>query len=59
VGSYSIAEARAAWEQILPTLQRVRAKPIVDQIFPFNKLHEAFARLAEGPMGKVVLRINA
>jgi hypothetical protein len=29
----------------------------VDQVFEFEDVRGAFARLAEGPMGKVLLRI--
>lgn len=30
----------------------------VDSVFPFEQLTQAFARLAQGPMGKVLLGAN-
>jgi NADPH2:quinone reductase len=58
VGSYTNAESRAAWTQILTLLNRTDAKPLIDRIFPFDQLPAAFARLAEGPMGKVLLSVS-
>ncbi len=55
VGSYTNAESRAAWRSITSILQRTKAKPIIDRVFPFDQLPAAFARLAEGPMGKVLI----
>lgn len=57
VGSYTPAEARAAWETAVGLLRRTGAKPVVDRIFPFDQLHAAFDRLAAGPMGKVLVEI--
>ena len=57
VGAYTNAETRAAWEQIVALLAESGAKPIVDSVFPFDQLKQGFARLAEGPMGKVLLRV--
>jgi hypothetical protein len=31
---------------------------VVDQVFAFDRVKEAFARLAEGPMGKVLVRVS-
>ena len=58
VGAYTNPEARAAWSQILELLSRIGARPSVDSVFPFENLPEAFARLAEGPMGKVLLEVK-
>jgi NADPH2:quinone reductase len=44
---------------VLELLNRTGARPLVDSVFSFDQLPQAFKRLAEGPMGKVVLRINA
>ena len=57
VGAYTNAETRAAWNQILQLLSRTGSKPIVDSIHPMEQLTEAFARLARGPMGKVLVKI--
>lgn len=59
VGAYGSAEMRAAWEDVLRLLRKTGAKPLVDSVFPFDQLPQAFARLAEGPMGKVVLRVTS
>ena len=55
VGSYTNAESRAAWSEVVSLLHRAKAKPIIDQVFPFDQLPLAFAHLALGPMGKVLI----
>ena len=57
VGTYTNAQTRAAWEQIVALLAKTGARPVVDRVLPFDQLKQAFARLAEGPMGKVLLRV--
>lgn len=56
VSSYSNAESRTAWKNSLELLAKTGAKPIVDRVFDFTDVPAAFARLKEGPMGKVVIR---
>jgi NADPH2:quinone reductase len=58
VGTYTNAESRAAWQEVLGLLARTGARPLVDHVFAFDQLPQAFARLAEGPLGKVVLEVN-
>ena len=58
VGAPGNAEARAAWRQILELLSRTGARPLVDSVFPFDQLPQAFERLAQGPMGKVLLEVK-
>jgi NADPH2:quinone reductase len=58
VGAYTNAEAHDAWGQALKLLSRTGARPLVDSVFPFEQLPQAFSRLAEGPMGKVVLQVK-
>jgi len=58
VGSYTTAESRAAWDHIVAILDSAGAKPVIDELFPFDQLPAAFARLEQGPMGKVLLKIN-
>ena len=58
VGAASPVETQAAWAEIIRCLARQGARPEVDRAFPFEALPEAFARLAEGPMGKVLLRVR-
>lgn len=57
VGAYTNAESRAAWHEVLRLLARTGARPLVDSVFPFEQIQRAFARLAEGPMGKVLLEV--
>ena len=57
VGDYSAAQAQAAWKQIVPRLAKIGAHPVIDHVFPFEDAKAAFARLAEGPMGKVLVRV--
>jgi NADPH2:quinone reductase len=56
VGTYTAPQAQAAWEKVVELLGSRGAKPLVDSIFPFGEVKTAFARLAAGPMGKVLLR---
>jgi NADPH2:quinone reductase len=57
VGAYK-REAQAVWGACLRLLDKTGARPLVDQVFPFEQLPLAFARLAEGPMGKVLLQVK-
>lgn len=58
VGSYTREEARENWNQIVEVLQRGGKRPVVDSVWEFEKLKEAFGRLGSGPMGKVLLRVK-
>lgn len=59
VGAYTNAESRAAWQEILRLLSQTAARPLVDSAFPFAQLPKAFERLAQGPMGKVLLTVKS
>lgn len=59
VGAYTNAESRDAWRDVLELLARTGARPLVDEVFPFDKLPQAFERLAQGPLGKVLVRVPA
>jgi NADPH2:quinone reductase len=59
VGAYTNAESRAAWPEVLRLLNQSGARPLVDSVFPFEEIQKAFARLAEGPMGKVLLQVRS
>lgn len=56
ISTYTNEESRAAWRQVLNLLAKTKARPLVDSVWPFEELKGAFARLAEGPLGKVLLR---
>ncbi len=58
VGASTNAESRAAWTQVVQLLARAGARPQVDKVFPFDQLPQAFERLAQGPMGKVLLAVQ-
>ena len=55
VGAWTNSESRAAWQEVLSLLTRGGARPQVDQVFPFEQLPQAFERLTQGPLGKVLL----
>jgi len=57
IGALSNAESRAAWKELLGLLSNRNARPVVDSRFPFEQLPQAFVRLAEGPLGKVLLEV--
>jgi NADPH2:quinone reductase len=57
VGDYTPEAAQTAWKKVLAHLHAIKAKPVVDGIYPFEDVPAAFARLAHGPMGKVLVRI--
>jgi NADPH2:quinone reductase len=56
VGDYSAEAAQEAWCEIVARLKAIKKRPVVDSIFGFDDVKKAFARLAEGPMGKVLVR---
>ena len=58
VGSYSAAQSQSVWKSVLGLLEKSNAKPLVDSVHPFDALPGAFARLKQGPMGKVLLRTS-
>ena len=47
----------AAWNEIVSRLAAIGKRPVVDSIFSFEEVKPAFARLQQGPMGKVIVRI--
>jgi NADPH2:quinone reductase len=57
VGAYTNAESRDAWQAVLKLMQSRGARPVIDSVFPFADLKKAFERLAQGPMGKVLIQI--
>jgi len=57
VSDFTPEQAQAAWKEITGRLNAMGQKPIVDHVFAFDQVKQAFARLAEGPMGKVLVRV--
>ena len=57
VSDYTADVARTVWKQIVSQLNATGRRPVIDQIFPFDEVKAAFARLSHGPMGKVLVRV--
>ena len=57
VGDYTAEDAHMAWKQILERLAAIGRRPVVDTVFSFEEVKKGFARLAQGPMGKVLVRV--
>ena len=57
VGDYSSEEAQSAWKEIVQRLNSIGKRPVVDEVFQFQDVKAAFRRLAQGPMGKVLVRV--
>jgi NADPH2:quinone reductase len=50
--------AQAAWRDIVDRLAVIGRRPIIDSTFAFEEVKAAFARLHEGPMGKVLVSVS-
>ena len=57
IATYTLEESHAAWHTVLKTLEINSARPLIDHLFEFAEVPAAFARLAEGPLGKVIIRV--
>lgn len=57
VGDYTPESARVAWKDIVARLSAMGRRPVIDHIFPFREVKAAFERLAQGPMGKVLVEV--
>lgn len=58
VADYSAEEAQAGWQGIVERLNKLGKRPVVDQVFAFEDVKQAFARLNQGPMGKVLVKVS-
>jgi NADPH:quinone reductase len=59
VGAYTPAGSQEAWQDIVETLDTAGVRPPIDRVFPMEDVQGAFARLHEGPMGKVLVDVTA
>lgn len=59
VGDYTPEQAQSSWKEIVKRLDAARQKPVIDAVYPFEEVKAAFARLNQGPMGKVLVRVGA
>ena len=57
VADFTPAQAQAAWAEMVGRLDAMGKRPVVDGVFAFADVPAAFARLAAGPMGKVLVRV--
>jgi len=57
VGDYTAKDAQAAWSEITTRLDTLHRRPIVDSIVAFDEVKAGFTRLAQGPLGKVLVRV--
>ena len=57
VGDYTAQAAQSVWGEIVRRLDAIGQRPQVDSIVPFEEVKKGFARLAQGPMGKVLVRV--
>lgn len=57
VADFTPESAQLTWQEIVQRLDAIRKRPVIDHVFPFEGVKDAFARLAEGPMGKVLVRV--
>jgi NADPH2:quinone reductase len=57
VSDFGAEQAQAAWKEITRRLAAIGQKPVVDHVFGFEEVKQAFTRLGEGPMGKVLVRV--
>jgi NADPH2:quinone reductase len=57
VADYTPEEARRTFDEIVKRLDQAGRRPVIDHVFEFTEVKEAFRRLAEGPMGKVLVRV--
>ena len=59
VGKLVPTQAQDGWRRIVDTLGAANARPVIDRIFPMEQVQEAFAQLAGGHMGKVLVEIQS
>jgi len=57
VTDYGPEVAQRVWKEIVSRLGAANQRPIIDSVFEFDKLREAFDKLAAGPCGKVLLKV--
>jgi len=58
VHDYTPEAAQIVWKEIVRRMAEGGKRPVIDGVFAFEDVKDAFARLAEGPMGKVVVRVG-
>lgn len=59
VGAYRPEESQEAWARIVDVLNGADMRPVVDRVFPMDKVQDAFAHLQSGPLGKVLIDVRS
>ena len=59
VATYSPESAQTTWKEIVGRLDAIKKRPVIDRVFPFEDVKAAFAHLAQGPMGKVLVAFRS
>jgi len=57
VGDYSAEQAQVIWKEIVARLEDIGRRPQIDITVPFENVKDGFVRLAQGPMGKVLVQV--
>ena len=57
VSDFTPEAAQTVWKEIVARLDAMGKRPVIDHVFSFDEVKQAFARLGQGPMGKVVVRV--
>lgn len=58
VSAFTPDQAQQAWAEILACYEKSSKRPIISRIFAMEEVQDAFRHLKEGPLGKVVIRIE-
>ena len=58
VGKLVPTQAQDGWRRIVETLGTAGARPVIDSVFPMEQVQEAFAHLAGGHLGKVLVEVQ-
>ena len=58
VSDYSAEQAQVIWKEIAGRLDAIGRRPQIDSTVAFEKVKEGFTRLAQGPMGKVLVQVS-
>ncbi len=57
VSAYSTKEAHEAWNEIVSLLSHSEQRPMIDSVHEMADAKAAFAQLAAGPLGKVLVKV--
>jgi NADPH2:quinone reductase len=55
VSLYEAEESQIAMKKMLDVLKPAKGNVLIDKIFPFEQVQEAFEHMRHGPMGKVIV----